>query len=915
MEKIGRYEIIGELGKGGYGVVYKGLDTALRRYAAIKVMTEASASNKELYERFKREALSAASLNHPNIVIIYELGDHKGQPFISMEFLEGKDLKQLIEGKTDFTFKKALDIIHQAAIGLHYAHNNGIVHRDIKPSNIMLVKSGIAKIMDFGIARIASSDLTRTGKIFGTPHYMSPEQIKGEKIDGRADLFSLGVVLYRLLTRRLPFYSKTDVNVIFKILNQAPPALKELNGTPYEWVEPIVLKCLEKDPRKRFQSCQKFAKAISSGANIKKKPAVKPAETVPIQMESPLKNRPALELTDLEETKLDDEEVEDAKGQPQAGKEQKEEPSEFPGIPAWRKVPVWALITAVAAVIVAGIVSLILMSGSEEKPTVAQSGDKLPLETPAPSVILEPSPVRSATPIGFSEPVRKEESSGEEIEQSGNEVLTTGLFGTKPDDGNIDVTDVEKIASREMVEESVIESSHPPPTPIPDTPLPTPTPIPATPKPTPTPVSSTPRPTPTSVPSTARSAPAIAVADGSCPSGMAFIPAGEYWKGGGGPENRPIKKVHVDAFCIDTHEVSNRKFARFLGSTKYITRPEITGRGVLVTKNLSFKGAERVSWEHPYGPKSTITDRSYSSVVQVTWYDAQAYCAWIGGRLPTETEWEKAARGGVDGRIYWWGNRWPPQRNVDNLADRSILTWYRAPGSAERDVSTFPKPLEHYQDGYDRVAPAGSFESNEYGLYDLGGNVSEWVADCFDCGESAESILSSAPATTTGLDLRDRVVRGGSWCNNQAECAYRTAFGPVTATSFIGFRCVVDPAEPQRRTRPGKQPEFVLISAGIQWDALKASLARGEQLNLPVKVNHVKPGYCKSDGGSTSDTLVILHGRIPKEGLPKDLKVYKGINSEVNKAAKKAVKQWTYEPATLAGAAIEVEGAFLVTCD
>ena len=258
-EKIGKYTIVERIGRGGMGYVYRAVDPFLKRDVALKTMLKDVSEDPELRTRFVREAQSAGGLRHPNIVTIYDLGeDEEGCPFIAMEFLTGTDLEQIIKNKVELLLSKKLDVLVQTSIGLGFAHNNGIVHRDIKPANIRLLDNGDVKIMDFGIAKISASHFTRTGMIMGTPHYMAPEQIRGEKVDRRADIFSLGVVLYELLTFRKPFPGDNPTTVLFKIIHAEPDALTDAQFIPPEGLNEIVLKALAKNQEERYQTCEEL---------------------------------------------------------------------------------------------------------------------------------------------------------------------------------------------------------------------------------------------------------------------------------------------------------------------------------------------------------------------------------------------------------------------------------------------------------------------------------------------------------------------------------------------------------------------------------------------------------------------------------------------------------------------------------
>ena len=262
-QKIGKYTILERIGRGGMGFVYKANDPILKRDVAVKTMLKDVADDEELRNRFMREAQSAGGLRHPNIVTIYDLGeDENGCPYIAMEFLSGTDLEHLIKNKVDLPLLKKLDIMIQTCQGLGYAHANGIVHRDIKTANIRLLDNGDAKIMDFGIAKMTASHFTRTGMIMGTPHYMAPEQIRGEKVDGRADIFSLGVVLYELLVYRKPFAGDNPTTVLFKIIHEPPEPLVDSTFTPPEGLADVVMKAIAKKPEERYQTCEELAEDL-----------------------------------------------------------------------------------------------------------------------------------------------------------------------------------------------------------------------------------------------------------------------------------------------------------------------------------------------------------------------------------------------------------------------------------------------------------------------------------------------------------------------------------------------------------------------------------------------------------------------------------------------------------------------------
>jgi eukaryotic-like serine/threonine-protein kinase len=251
------YEILEKLGEGGMGVVYKARDTTLDRFVALKFLPEqVSASAGEL-QRFVQEAKAAAALNHPNICTIYGIEQAENKTFIAMEFVDGLTLQ---EKKSSLSMKQAIDIGIQVAEGLAAAHEKGIVHRDIKPENIMIRKDGRAQIMDFGLAKLfGASRLTKEGSTVGTARYMSPEQVQGQDTDHRSDIFSLGVLLFEMLTKQLPFNAAHETAIAYEIVNVDPPPMSSVNAEIPAELDAIVLECLEKDPNERTQSARQVA--------------------------------------------------------------------------------------------------------------------------------------------------------------------------------------------------------------------------------------------------------------------------------------------------------------------------------------------------------------------------------------------------------------------------------------------------------------------------------------------------------------------------------------------------------------------------------------------------------------------------------------------------------------------------------
>jgi predicted Ser/Thr protein kinase/tetratricopeptide (TPR) repeat protein len=283
--KLGRYEVVRELGKGAMGIVYLAKDPLIGRLVALKTIRPAAHADddetKEFQQRFLREAQAAGILNHPAIVTVHDIGqdDGTGVSFIAMEYVEGQNLKEVLQQGRPLNFEQIGDIIAQVAEGLDFAHAKGIVHRDVKPANVILLEGLRAKITDFGIAKIASgvSNLTTTGQFLGTPNYMAPEQIKGAPVDGRSDIFSLGICLYECLTRRKPFGGDSLTSISYKIVHEPFPPLHEINPQIPPGFEEVVAKCLAKDPAKRYQRARDLAIALRA-VNRGERPPAEPMQ-------------------------------------------------------------------------------------------------------------------------------------------------------------------------------------------------------------------------------------------------------------------------------------------------------------------------------------------------------------------------------------------------------------------------------------------------------------------------------------------------------------------------------------------------------------------------------------------------------------------------------------------------------------
>ncbi len=267
ISQLGRYEVVSELGQGAMGVVYRAKDPLIDREVAIKTINLSLAQEeREEYEaRFYQEAKAAGRLSHPNIVTIYDVGRSEDIAYIAMEYLQGRELRDILNDNRLLPVEQVLDITSQVALGLSYAHEHGIVHRDVKPSNVMVVRDGHVKITDFGIARMASAAVrTQTGMVLGSPKYMSPEQVMGKLTDQRSDIFSLGVMLYEMLTGQAPFLGENVNAIMYQTLNTIPAPPSSVNSAVPEMLNFIIAKALAKDLDARYQNARDLADDLRS---------------------------------------------------------------------------------------------------------------------------------------------------------------------------------------------------------------------------------------------------------------------------------------------------------------------------------------------------------------------------------------------------------------------------------------------------------------------------------------------------------------------------------------------------------------------------------------------------------------------------------------------------------------------------
>jgi serine/threonine-protein kinase len=733
----GRYKLERCIGSGGMGEIYRARRMHIGDTVAVKVLRADVVENEKSRQRFYREARAAAMLHHPNAVVIHDFGeDDDGTAYIVMELLVGRSLRQLLVDEGSINALRAYGIIRQACAALDAGHRNGIVHRDIKPDNIVLLDSNDGadhvKILDFGIAKLRDKALdtlsmeqrlTNVGTIIGTPHYMAPEQCQGEEADARSDIYSVGVVLYELLTGVAPFLAKTPTGVAIKHVTEKPRPLRELNPNIPEPVEGVVLRALEKDPSARPQTALELAREF---------------ETALANETGTLRLRPSGEQPEVDTLKL-----------PKSG--QAEVLRKAPEIP---RQPIAAAPPQNYETSISPSTGQLKQSGDAATDQLRQDRDaatellKKSADTAEQQIATSglraqamPQQTELIEPAEAPKPAEKEkprpaaavpQPEKKPAPQAKDDALRTDPIGQ----------------TARFAESTPAEKSAAAATPAP--PRPAKTPAPLKPAAVPAAKSKTPllfgagavviglialaawlfvssgSPSETASTATTSASPVASVEPSpsatsaypevAAPEGMVYVLGGPLRIGrDDGEENeRPAHVVNIKPFFIDRTEVTNEQYQKFVAETGYAAPP---------------------SWKDNRFPEGAET----MPVTDVSWEDAVAYADWAGKRLPTEEEWEFAARGSDDRRLYPWGEEW--------IADAANV---KADANDQR-----------------QLAPVGQFPKGAslFGVLDLSGNAWEWTSSDFTAYPGGKI---TPPAGYSNL----KVIRGGSY---DSEPKYATA--------------------------------------------------------------------------------------------------------------------------------------------
>jgi serine/threonine-protein kinase len=801
---LGQFQIIEELGKGGMSTVYKAYQANLQRSVAIKVLSPKLTDDMSLVKRFLREARAAAALHHSNVIVIYDVGSEEDTHYIVAEYLEGMTLAQLLEQAGALPQKRVLNIVRQIADALDYAHSRGLIHRDIKPSNIIVdpARNDHVTLMDFGLVQVSGgSRLTRTGFIMGTPDYMSPEQAKGEAIDHRTDIYSLGVTVYHMLTGEVPFDKPTPHAVLIAHIMEEPPMLTLPEGTAPS-IDAVVRRSMAKEPSERYEWSGDLVSALElvmTGSDFSMAgtvPQVGVTADVTTQMpppagypQTPPTGTPAHGQT-LPEGVTPYPQTPPPYGQTPPKGITPESQTPPGGVTPDPRMPppvvaspaitgtlgaslssiTSALLTQIRAVLAKirapgmwpmvalgafGLLVVVVIAGILIVPSLLRQSDAM---EGAPAL-----PVTTATVTAVA--VVPETATS----VPSPTMLPPTSTSTVPPTATLPPTSTPTVPPTATLLPSSTPTAPPTATLLP---MSTST-VPSTSTLAATPVQPTATPTPT----LDTGSTLVFGNDGMV---MVYVPAGEFLMGSTDADRnveddeKPQRSVYLDAFYISQYPVINRQFSQFVDTVGYRTDAEKAGSGWVWT-GQAWELVEGADWRHPRGPGSSIADKMDHPVVQVTWNDAEAYCLWADKRLPTEAEWEKAARG-TSGRSYPWGNSAPDGRKLNSCDVNCEIGW--------RDSSV--------DDGYVDTSPVGHYEAGKspYGAYDMAGNVWEWVADWYEDDYYSQAPERNPQGPGSG---EKRVTRGGSWYNVPwvGRGAFRTGLDPDVRDYSIGFRCVL----------------------------------------------------------------------------------------------------------------------------
>lgn len=662
--------------------VYKATDPNLKRTVAIKIIHSHLSENPEFVRRFEQEAAAVAQLRHSNIMQVHDF-DHDGVTYyIVFEYVPGQSLNQKLQdlraANQIMPLDEVVHIMTPLCNAVSYAHGQGMVHRDLKPSNVIINPAGQPILLDFGIAKILGDDYvhTATGATVGTAQYMAPEQVLGEKVDHRADIYSLGVMLYEMAAGRPPYEGNSAITVMMKHVNEPVPDVRLFNDDLPPVYNAILEKALAKNPNDRYNSANDLAAALQGSPD---------APAAPIAAAS------AASVTEV--------------------------------------------LSAPPAETAEETAELAATAASAETSVVPPAAPSTTVESPPPSTsatTVKPLPSTAVSPPPPIEPAGKKSKLPLYAGIAVVAILLLGIGGFFALRGNDDS------GANELAEATAVPALPPTTEPAVTEPAATEETV-VLPEPTAEPATDVPEPTAEPVPEeTAVPTPTPTI---EAPENMTFIPAGSFLMGSssGLPDEQPEHEVALDAFFLDTFEVSNADYRACVADG----------------------GCEQPVLTNGFTRQNYFNDPAFDNypVIGVRWTHANAYCQWAGKRLPTEAEWEYAASG-PDNFTWPWGNQFDPALSAAGSPDT--------------------QPVDAFPDG---VSP--------FGIFNMAGNVNEWVQDTYNpafyANSPAENPLNEAPG--------NRIYRGGSFDNEDGSFYTTSRRYNKTISTFdvdLGFRCAQD---------------------------------------------------------------------------------------------------------------------------
>jgi formylglycine-generating enzyme required for sulfatase activity/serine/threonine protein kinase len=706
------------------------------------VVTDKQTDMAVFLQRFQREALEMAGFQHPNIVSVYDYGSDDEGVYLVLEHMPGGVLTERIR-KGAMNPAEAAEIILPLADALQAIHDRGRVHRDVKPSNIMFDSYGNPKLADFGVVKLVESDgsdgLTVAGTTLGTPAYMAPELVSGQPL-AQSDQYALALVCFELVTGKKPFTADSPLDMLFHQRNTPLPAPSSFQSDLPTWIDDLLQKALAKQPSARFADMRAFSEAFQQGlqsvvgGEIKQPAEVVAEEEPPTQLEIEPMEMPETSPTPKPAGGFEESATVLAPRDQPAPQVPESAPATPPAIDS-------ATVFSPRGEQFADLPTPSPSSAQPQDSATILVPDRNPLdgyawgETP-PEASAQPAgqPVSYAQPLPpqSAKPAEKKKLPLWQIILGVKSILllcvALGLllnhFLINPQEGGFSLGLGASTAT------PTLTATLPPSPTATEEPLPTAT--------------NTPEPTPTETPEPTRVPNVVRDVDGM---EMVHIPAGEFTMGSTRAEQeQPVRQVYLDAYWVDMYEVTNQQYTLCVAA------------GDCTTPAFNYSSTR----------DSYYTNPEYANypVIYVTWLQAQSYCEWAGGRLPTEAEWEKAARGATDERSYPWGNQAPDCNVVNFGGDEGCV-------ADTSEVGAFP---------------AGA---SPYGVMDMSGNVWEWVADWYDEDYYANSPLENPQGPEDGLQ---RVLRGGSWYKfaNAIRASFREVNLPEGRWNHLGFRCAMD---------------------------------------------------------------------------------------------------------------------------